>query len=765
MSPILQKLLDKYNLALNVAKILEELELAPEPQAQKPDYVIAHCPLHDEPHNRSLEINAAENTYRCMGEHCPGHAGGNLIRLYALTRRLSYEDAGLQIFNVLGLETTEETRVLKRNLYIAFSEKLTTEELEQASKNMLLSAFKEFPRNLVIISRLINVYTREGNKKKACDYLLQAASIVADNRNYDGARTALKRIFSVDPENEKAKKLLDDIFVAEWTDFYESRTAPQGENSLLDSLKDVSISPSLRLKLTETLLKHNRRKMLEGLYSDIPEDLDDDQRAHLETVAHKLKKRISRYQDSVSPLLHLSDILLKLGNYEPAKEALTGAQKAIEAGASAELKTEIENRLENFESLLVKKEYQYAIALMQAGNYEAAQVSLERVKNAREPTPQILEKLIHCYFKLGDNSGALARCLEMADVLNAEGKHQEAALALSHALLFSPGNHQTTLKLIETYKQLGNSDLAEQVADLAERQFHVQPQPPKEKKISPPPQPPPLPTPAPAQYEIRLPFTLKLYTTSAATDRLPPIEAETVSISQTHVVVDCGALKLSGIQPASINYVLQNCQIMAYIHLPEYEEPARLFGQITKIQNRRVNETFYKIVTIDLLESDDPTKQLYDEFLRKLAKGYVPPTPAKTTKPTRALPQGKISKELLVSTRFLDDAGEEKSPDFFYANTTDISVDELTLNFGELKISGVQAASLNYFLKNSVLEMTVPLPEPNVTVRLLGHAKSVRNKATRGKQNKILKVEFANSPLRDKKIYEDYIREISAKSQ
>jgi len=784
MPPGLEKLLDKYNLTLDAEALLRELELSPESDDKATHFLNARCPLHKDDDKMSLRVDTRENQYKCSRKQCPGHAGGNLVRLFALARNLSLEDASLQIFKTFGLETSEETKVLKRNLYIAFSEKLTAEELSQAAKNMLLLAYKEYSRNLVIISRLINIYTREGDRKKACDYLLKAASIVAENKNYGSARTALKRVFASDPENEKARALLETVTISEWEDFYKSPSAPKGENSLLESLHGMSITSSLRVKLTEILLANKRPKMIESLYADLPEDLDDEQMEHLQKVATKIRKRTSSYENPVDALLLLADIMVKLGDYEPAKLALEEAMKAIDEGAPSDRAEEVRSRLKNFEDILLKKEYQHACALLQTGDYQAALASLQIPLEAGRINPEIVEKMIHCHFKLEQLSEAAKLCLALADLYTAQEKYNPAALALHRALLFQPGNQDTIIKLIETCKSIGDNDLAEQVAELAHRQILIESRP--EVKEEPPPPPvrekparekpelekPPETIPEKKEttisptkgeaVEVQLPITLKFYTTSTSTDRITPVEALTTSISPDILVVNCGTIKIPGIQAASINYVLQNCQVMGQVTIPEKETPARIFGKIVKIQNRRINNTFQKIVTIEILDSDDDQKRPFDEFMARLYAGEVIPQP----EPEPAMPQPektpgqKITRELLVSVRFLDDSGEEKSPDFFYANTMEIAEDKLTLNFGELIISGVPSHSLNYFLKNSILEMTIPLPEPNQTVRLMGQAKSVRNKTIRGKKSKIIEAEFSESPPRDRNVYLDYIKTI-----
>ena len=773
MASGLENLLNKYNLYLDAQTALRELDLTLEPDPQNPDILVSFCPLHKEPNNSSLRVDKTKNTFRCESEDCPGHSGGDLIQLHALVRNVSYEDAGLQVFNILGLEKTEETQALKRNLYIAFSEKLTAEDLSQAAKNMLLAACNEYPENLVIISRLINIYTREENKQKVSSYLLKAAKIVARNKNYNSARTALKRIFTIDPDNAKAKELLGEILVEEWSDFYHSPHAPQGEQSLFESLTEAPLTPILRVALTEIFLKNRRLKMIERLYADLPEDLDDEQKAHLKEVLDKLESSRSQAEDPADFFILLADLQTKLGDYESAKKALIAARGAMGEGGPSERKEQVVNRLKDFEDMLLKKEYDYAQFLMQTGKYEEALNSLNKTLELGKMTPELANKMIHCHFKLNRFSDAHKLCAALADLYKALGKCQESALALYHGLLFQPAHHETIIKLIEIFKLLGDNDIAEQVAEMAERQVIVEPRPHVEKIVH---QPPPMQIPpspkvvsppeeivhplTPQEFEIQLPFSLRLYTSSTSTDRITLLEATTLSISSHFIVANCGNVKIAGIQPASINYILQNCQIQGFLKILDQEEPVRVFGKIIKVQNRLISGNFHKIVTIELLESEDPGAKHYRNFIEQLSSGDISltPPPEEAHEKTTGLPEGKIEKELMVSTRFLDEAGDEKTPDFFYANTVSLGEESLVLNYGELKISGVPAPSQNYFLKNSTFEMTIPLPEPNITVRLFGQVKNVRNKIIRGKRSKVVEVSFTKSPERDRQLFLDYIR-------
>ncbi len=774
MASGLENLLGKYNLYLDARKVLQELELKPEPDPQNPDLLVSSCPLHKKADDNSLKLDKAKNTFYCEAKNCSGHAGGDLILLHSLIRNVSYEDAGLQMFNMFGLEKTENTQVLKRNLYISFSEKLTTEDLTQAAKNILLAACNEYPDNLVIISRLINIYTREGDKQRILQYLLKAGKIVAHNKNYNSARTALKRVFAMDPDNAKARELLADIMVEEWTDFYLSPHAPQGEESLLDSLNDIPLTPSLRVNLTGICLKNNRLKIIERLYSDLPEDLDDEQIVHLKEVADQLESRSSQYEDPVDLFLLLADLRIRLGDYESAKKAMLEVRNAIDGKGMSERREKVENRLRNFEDMLLKKEYDYAQVLMQTGKYEEALQSLKKTLESGSMSPELANMMIHCHFKRNNFPEAHRLCVSLADLYQALGKYQESALALYHGLLFQPAHKDTIVKLIEIFKLLGDNDIAEQVAELAERQVIVESRPRMEKiapqphpaespphpKVAPPPAPLP-PSGAPGVLDIQLPFSLRLYTTtSSTTDRINLVESTTLSVSSGFITTNCGNVKIPGIQPVSINFVLQNCQIQGHLRIPDQKEPVRLFGKIVKVQNRLISTSYHKIVTIELQESDDPGMRKYQEFIRKLSTGELSPAPPPEPPPAPSPkpPEGGVERELLVSTRFLDEAGEEKTPDFFYANTVSLSEEGIVLNFGELTIAGVPAPSQNFFLKNSTFEMTIPLPEPNITVRLFGLAKNIRNKVIRGKHCRIVDVGFAKSPERDRQLYLDYVK-------
>jgi tetratricopeptide (TPR) repeat protein len=776
----LEKLSEKYNTYLDPAALLKELDIRVDMDPDKPNILIATCPLHKEKDQPSLQIRQDNRTFFCSVPDCPGHKGGNLIQLYSLARDISVDDACLQIFNIFGLKTSDETRLLKRNLYITFSEKLIAEDYLQAAQNMLLAGFNEFPDNLVIISRLINIFTREGDKPNICDFLIKASRIVARNRNYSSAKAALKRVFSFDPKNKEALDLLGEITVAEIVDFYESALTPEGEEPLFESLNEISITPFLRVQLTEVLLKHKRYKMIERLYSDLPDDLDDDQRSHLQEVIDKLRVNIPQYENPVDYLLFLADILLKMGDFESAKDRLLEANKAVEDGYPTQRMEEVEIRLKNFENLLIKKEYENARVFLQTGNYSDALHTLNKTISTGHPSPELLNTIIHCHFKLDQLNDAHEKCLQLSEFHESNGEFCEAALSLYHALLFKPAHHETIVKLIGIFKQLGHNDIAEQVAELAERQVVLETKQIFKEKVgvaTPPQTPPPreiIPdiesTPKPVipdepkasenEFDIQLPLILKLYTTGTSTDRMAPIAATTLSLADSHLTANCGDIRIPGIQPASVNYILQNCQVMGSLSVPDHKEPVKIFGRISKVQNRRVSNVFHKIVTIDILESEESGIIIYNKFLKRLTKGELPPSPepVKSDAPVEKPVKSKVQKELLVSIRFLDEAGEEKCPDYYYANTMNLGRNNIILNFGELSIPGVPTPSQNFFLENCVYELTIPLPEHNHTVRLLGQAKKVKSKIISGKKNKIVEVEFSECAERDRQVFQDYIQ-------
>jgi DNA primase len=61
---------------------------------------MAKCPLHDD-HEPSFSIDSKNGTWRCFSSGCCGHAGGDVINLYALANKITIGEAIRQLAKVL----------------------------------------------------------------------------------------------------------------------------------------------------------------------------------------------------------------------------------------------------------------------------------------------------------------------------------------------------------------------------------------------------------------------------------------------------------------------------------------------------------------------------------------------------------------------------------------------------------------------------------------------------------------------------------------
>lgn len=113
--PIVRAVLD----GLHALDVLEFIDYHPESiQRDAPGRIRCFCPVHRETEFRSLEVDEAAKSFRCVEPGCAAHEGGDLIQLAALARGIDYDQALRVLVDefVLDVLLPEDAEELQRGL-------------------------------------------------------------------------------------------------------------------------------------------------------------------------------------------------------------------------------------------------------------------------------------------------------------------------------------------------------------------------------------------------------------------------------------------------------------------------------------------------------------------------------------------------------------------------------------------------------------------------------------------------------------------------
>lgn len=694
MAQLLESLISQLNLKLDLEKFLEKTQLNKNLKRET-DFILSTCPFHNKTENLFLTLNTKSRTYKCSQNGCEGEQGGKLVDLYSKINHLSIDDAVIKIFEEIGVENNEENQPLIRNLYLNIAEKLELEGLNESAINTLLKAFQLFPKNLIILSRLANLHTKEKNIDKACKYLIQVAETVKEMRNYSSAHSTLRRIFSLDPYNEKALKLKKEIIYQEWEDYLNDKITKEEKDTFEKKISFRDTPLETRAKIALLLFKFKRFDIIREITVDLNEELS------LGKPENKIEY-IQLIENSLTDAQGIEDIYAYLGEqfselkdnkktvyyYNLAKEAAIAGKTSIPL-------SEIESKLDILEENLFKNDFLAAQKLQNESKFEQASEIYKKIIDMGLKKIEVYEQYINCEYRLGREESAVKICIDLSDYFYRRDNHIGALITLFRGLNFIPDHPLLIDKTCELYNSLGYKELADEIKTEVEKRKNKKPSqvfmekptfkslekslPEKEKILtaSKPIHPSsdeeldldiphsskettakskpsisiaakksdtPLPFKSTDEIPIEIPISLRLSGSGINTDLASIIEGTTISLGLNSCRINLGSGSILGLPPASINYTLTNSNIIMFISIPDKVEPIRLFGKIFKVQNINVGNKIDKIINVELLQEDYADRKEFLDFIDKYRRGLVdfrrdkeitpPPMKAKTSKPT-----------------------------------------------------------------------------------------------------------------------------------
>ncbi len=678
MSHLMESLISQLNLKFDLETFLAKVELNNNIKREFDAYFTS-CPFHQNKNNFFLSINPKTRTFKCSQPGCKAEEGGKLVDLYSKMLNISTDESAIKIFDEIGIENPEDNQPLIRNLFLNIAEKHELEGLNESAKNTLLKAYQFFPKNLIILSRLGNIHSKEKNIEKACKYLLQAVEIVMEMRNYSSAHSTLRRIFSLDPYNEKAIKLRNSIFYQEWKDYLEEKITKEEKENFEKKVNFKEIPIDLRAKITVLIFKYKRPEMLKDLLSDIKEEASAGTFDKLTDYLNSLEDSIEGESNIEDIFSFTADLYSLTKNNNKMLHYLNLAKDAIIAEKSSIPLVEIENKLEQLEEELSKNDFLLAQNLEKEGKLEEASKIYRKIIDCGIKKNDVYEKLIIDTYKLGNEEEAAKICIELSDFFYRRDNHIGALISLYRGLNFVPDYEPVVDKLYTLYESFGYKELAEEIKVESEKRkanliksykptspksqidskFKTPPKPdigvldedldieihePAKKtppqvnavnekvgysKTSKSPETPfkkpstPLPFKSSDEIPIEMPVSFRLSSSDIKTDLSTVADATTVSLGMNTCKINIGSEPILGLPAVSINYSLTNAQIIMFFALPEEFEPIRLFAKITKVQNATTSKGFNRILNIELVTDDYPDRKQYLVFLEKYRRGEI----------------------------------------------------------------------------------------------------------------------------------------------
>lgn len=462
MAQLLDSLISQLNLKFDLERFLSATNLSKNLK-RAVDFYYADCPFHKVNNIQTFSINLKARTFSCKTPGCFAENGGRLIDFYAKINNIPIDEAAIKIFEDIGIESPEDNQPLIRNLFLNIAEKSESEGLNESAKYTLIKAYQQFPKNLIILSRLANIYAKEKDIAKACNYLIQAVEIVREMRNYTSAHSTLRRILTLDPYNEEALRIKDEVIYKEWEDYLTDKITKEEKDNFSKRISFKEMPMELRVKIIRLLFEYGKIELFSDVIKDYDEEFIQGKKENKTRFFDMLYENFDNSTNLDSGYLFLAENFIETGFVEKAINCLNLAKEAAIKGKISTPPIEIEEKLEKLEESLFQNDLMSAKKFTDEGNMAQASAIYKKIIDTGIKKHEIYEAYIVCEYKLGNEENAVNACISLSDFFYRRDNHIGALISLYRGLNFLPDYQPLIDKICSLYSSLGYNELADEI--------------------------------------------------------------------------------------------------------------------------------------------------------------------------------------------------------------------------------------------------------------------------------------------------------------
>lgn len=457
--------LEEVNDRIEAVRLLEQLGYATDKIQVVGDSVKGFCPIHRDTKFRSLVVDAGKRSFKCTIKSCPGHTGGSLIDLYALTRRTDPVVAATRLISELKLDVDPAwfDRLLESQLDAA---RQALEEGNDALAEEGARAALDFRPGCTEAHLLLAaIHAGRGEPEAACSEYAAAIDACLTSGQFEEGERILGEAAALYPESEdlfylqvRAAELQgrteDVIRLLE-----ELAAAREAAGQALDNIgiynRLIELqpdNPAPRLRLAAI---HESRRDMRNACREMESAAMLLMKQERGSEAIPLLERILRCEPQQKRLrLALAEELIRQGDYERAREQLfeVANQQIENSEFVAAEKTvrrwlDIEpDSVETYETLArifqeQERLSEAADALRQAAEaatrtngVNAAIPLLFRIKFLQPEDAALRQELVEKLLEANEPQRAAFELLDLAEVCFAGGDSAQAEAALKRAV-------------------------------------------------------------------------------------------------------------------------------------------------------------------------------------------------------------------------------------------------------------------------------------------------------------------------------------------
>lgn len=214
MSAYTESFLREVNQQIDVLRLLGMVGSATDKLQQSGNTIRSFCPIHGETVFRTLVIDTDTKSFRCMYGLCAGTDGGDMIQLYALVRKIPYDEAVIELVRQLGLNAAlpVDDEYLKHHREVA-ENYVELGEFDEAEKiyRELLNLKPDYSDAR---DALISIYAEQGRKDEESRERFASTRQKIQLGDTAGALENARKLLEVRPDDAAIHRLVADCSIA-----------------------------------------------------------------------------------------------------------------------------------------------------------------------------------------------------------------------------------------------------------------------------------------------------------------------------------------------------------------------------------------------------------------------------------------------------------------------------------------------------------------------------------------------------------------------
>jgi len=435
------QVVDEVNRRVDIRELMKRIDYKFDKYQDSPKTVKCYCPIHGEELFRNLIIDKEQRTFRCLYTQCAGSDGGNLVQLFALARKIPFDEALRELVQSqkLGTRLLVDEETVKASLTQA--EDLLNQGDMEGAEQLYRQVIEGEPNDIAANLGLLYIYAASGVDEKRWPVLNVVAPLLLEQGRITEIADDVKAWADASPDDANARLAIAQVTLEEG----DAENAVMEFMAAADSFESIGNphgAASAYLRVEEISREHNL-DLVDATPHVVRSLLNSGRDA--EATQYLLKKVDEA--DKAGDSARVVDLLNSMLDLDPDSTLLRS--RFVEAAAALPPMHGIVDRiLESSEFFFQREDHDLAIT--------ALRTYVEKAPENEEP----LVRLIDAMYTHGQPAEAADMEARLAERYHTYGRSDEASELVQKILQWQP-DHVGSLGVLALLEQAtGNTAAA-----------------------------------------------------------------------------------------------------------------------------------------------------------------------------------------------------------------------------------------------------------------------------------------------------------------